>query len=162
MPLALQDRALWDQDLIAKGKATLEHAMQLGPPDPYQIQAAISALHASAACWEETDWLQIRLLYQRLYRLEPSPIVALNSAVAVANAGEVSKAAAMLEVLCEELKDYQPFYAASADVARKIGKYQLARTHYQKAIELSSNAVEKAYLEDSLASIVGRKDGASN
>jgi len=147
IPLEQQDRALWDLQSIAKGQSLLANAMSMGPVDKYQIQAAISALHVQASSWEETDWYQIQLLYQSLYRLEPSPVVALNYAIAVANSGQLQCALKLMDALQHELLCYQPYFAARADLAYKLGRVQEAIDHYDQAIAMTRNNAERDFLK---------------
>jgi RNA polymerase sigma-70 factor (ECF subfamily) len=144
--LEKQDRSLWDQTEIEEARTLLLRVMSEGKPDQYQIQAAISALHAQAQDWVATDWTQIILLYDELYKLNPSPVVKLNQSVALANSGNKELALVQLNKLEEALKDYQPFYAARADLARQLSKIELAIQSYQKAISMSKNAIERDYL----------------
>jgi len=148
IPLQAQDRSLWNQALILEGGEILNRAIAEGAADPYKIQAAISALHCEAATWEKTHWAQIELLYSSLYKLEPSPVVLLNQAVVVANSGRAARALELLQGLAEPLERYQPFYAARADIAHTLGLYSQASSDYLRAIKLTKNCVEIAYLED--------------
>jgi len=148
IPLQAQDRSLWDQALILEGGEILNRAIAEGAADPYKIQAAISALHCEADTWEKTHWAQIELLYSSLYKLEPSPVVLLNQAVVVANSGRVALALELLQGLAEPLERYQPFYAARADLAHTLGLYPQASSDYLRAIKLTKNCVEIAYLEN--------------
>lgn len=145
-----QNRALWDKVVIASGKKLLLHALSEKRPGPYQVQAAISAIHSEALNWEETDWQQISGLYTALYDMEPSPVVALNRAAAMANAGEINQALMAAQELAEVLANYQPFYATRADLYSRTDRPEAARTDYQTAIDLSNNASEKAFLKDKL------------
>ena len=156
VPLETQDRALWDHDQIAAGADLTQKAMALGDIGPYQVQAAISALHTEAADYAETDWHQISLLYGKLYELEPSPIVQLNCAVAMANDRGVDAALAILSEIArlEQLQEYQPFFAARADLLRRAGDRAGAEMSYKRAIELSGNAAERKFLEGRLAEIL--------
>ena len=146
IPLEQQDRLLWNQTSIREGTKILLTAMGEGKPDTYQLQAAISAVHAMATVWDATDWTQIQHLYSLLYQLNPSPVVALNQAVASAYAGHVSAAYARLNELEEELVTYQPFYAARAEFGAKLGLEAAAHEDYNMAISLSKNAAEKNFL----------------
>jgi RNA polymerase sigma-70 factor, ECF subfamily len=144
-----QDRSRWDRGRIREGMRTLERAIPLRRPGPYQLQAAIAAAHTEP----ETDWRQIAELYGALARISPSAVVELNRAVAVAFA---YGAAAGLEVLAPLLDDlslenYQPLHAAHAELLRRAGDETGAARAYERAIELSSNAVERAELERRLA-----------
>ena len=146
IPLELQDRKLWNREAIAQAHQLLNNAMLAKEPDSYQIQAAISALHAQAPCWEETDWAQIQLLYGALYKLEPSPVVALNQAVALAHSGAHARALECLLGLETELQNYQPFHAACADIAAKLARYPQSTRYYERAIQLSKNSSERDFL----------------
>lgn len=146
IPLEEQDRSLWDQPAITEARTILLTAMAEGKPDTYQIQAAISALHSQAARWEDTDWKQIELLYGVLYQIEPSPVVRLNQAVAIAHAGRLNHALHLLHQLEQDLPHYQPFYAARAHVAQQLSEHGVAVADYDKAIKLSKNFIERDYL----------------
>jgi RNA polymerase sigma-70 factor, ECF subfamily len=150
-----QDRSLWDQDRIQQGLAKLERAVRLRRPGEYQLQAAITALQIQAPDAEATDWAQIAELYGALAILNPSPVVELNRAVAV---GMAFGAAAGLEVLEPLLGDpaverYQPLYAAHAELLGRAGDAEGAARAYERAIELSANAVERAELERRLSAL---------
>jgi RNA polymerase sigma-70 factor (ECF subfamily) len=153
--LDAQDRSLWDQDRIQEGLAKLERAVRLRRPGEYQLQAAITALQIQAPDAEATDWAQIAELYGALAGLNPSPVVELNRAVAV---GMASGPAAGLEVLEPLLGDptlerYQPLYAAHAELLSRAGDAEGATRAYERAIELSPNAVERAELERRLGAL---------
>ena len=153
--LDAQDRSLWDQDRIREGLAKLERAVRLRRPGEYQLQAAITALQIQAPDAEATDWAQIAELYGALASLNPSPVVELNRAVAV---GMASGAAAGLQVLEPLLGDpalerYQPLYAAHAELLSRAGDAESAARAYERAIELSANAVERAELERRLGAL---------
>jgi RNA polymerase sigma-70 factor, ECF subfamily len=143
-----QDRSRWDAGRIAEGLAVLDHALALGRPGPYVIQAAIAALHAQAADWEATDWPQIAALYAELERRDPSPVVTVNRAVAVALAEGPAAGLAILDAVAGDprLERYQPLHAARADLLRRAGDPG-ADAAYARAIELSSNAAERSALE---------------
>lgn len=146
IPLDKQDRKRWNQEAIAEAHQLLNEAMLSGKPDAYQIQAAISALHAQAPHWEETDWVQIKLLYRALYQLDPSPVVALNQAVALAHSGDLDTAYKSLLALEADLKTYQPFCAACADVAARLDLFEASSEYYERAIHLSKNSSERDFL----------------
>ena len=146
-----QDRSLWDRDLIARGVALLDRALALRRPGPYQLQAAIAALHARAREPGETDWTQIALLYAELARLQPSPVVELNRAVAVAMA---EGPAAGLELLDDlPLDRYHLFHSARADLLRREGRVDEARAAYERARELVTNEPERAFLSRRIAEL---------
>jgi RNA polymerase sigma-70 factor (ECF subfamily) len=150
-----QDRELWDRGRIAEGLAALDRAMRLGRPGPYQLQAAIAALHIEAPSTAERDWRQIAALYGALAELAPSPVVDLNRAVAV---GRADGPRAGLDLLAPLLADsrlsgYQPLFAAHAELLRELGDERGAAEAYEKAIELAPNSVERAELERRLVEI---------
>jgi RNA polymerase sigma-70 factor (ECF subfamily) len=150
-----QDRSAWDRAAIAEGQAILDQALAMHSPGPYQIQAAISALHAEARRPEETDWRQIVALYHTLQRLTPSLIVELNLAVAVAMAYGPEAGLALLERLAstEGLQGYHLFHAARADLLRRTGQLAAARHCYRQALELCQNGAERAFLSRRLREI---------
>jgi RNA polymerase sigma-70 factor, ECF subfamily len=151
-----QDRSLWDQGRIREGLRMLERALRLGRPGPYQIQAAIAALHVDAASFGETDWTQIAQLYEALGRFGASPVVELNRAVAVAFARGAEHGLELVDPLLHEpaLAGYQPLHAAHAELLRRTGDWRRAAEAYRRAIDLSANAVERAELERRLASVI--------
>jgi RNA polymerase sigma-70 factor, ECF subfamily len=157
VPLDEQDRALWDQGRIREGLRALEHALRLRRPGPYQLQAAISALHAEAPSSEEVDWAQVAELYGALGRMSPSPVVEVNRAVAVAFAQGPGPGLELLAPLLddESLERYQPLHAAHAELLRRAEDRAGAARAYERAIELSSNAVERAELERRLGALRG-------
>ncbi|MEM7033753.1 MAG: RNA polymerase sigma factor [Chloroflexota bacterium] len=153
-----QDRSKWDQEQITEGVATLDRAIALGCSGPYQLQAAISALHAQAPTSNDTDWLQISLLYRELTRYNPSPIVALNRAVAVAMIEGPLVGLEMLDQIGETdaLDQYHLFHAARADLLRRAKRYAQALSAYQQALSLTQNIVEQAYLQRRIQEIETR------
>jgi RNA polymerase sigma-70 factor (ECF subfamily) len=144
-----QDRARWDAARIEEGTRELDRALRLRRPGPYQLQAAIAALHATAPAAEETDWGQIAQLYAELARRAPSPVVDVNRAVAVSMACGPRAGLRLLDELEADrrLTGYQPFHAARADMLRRAGDTAAAERAFARAIELSANAVERAELE---------------
>ena len=146
VPLDTQDRALWDTALIDEGLAILDCAVARRLPGPFQVQAAIGALHIQAETPEDTDWMQILALYNRLLALAPSPVVRLNRAVALAETGALTEARSALNALGADLADYQPFHAALAELARRDGDRLVARNAYETAIRLSVNEGERNWL----------------
>jgi RNA polymerase sigma-70 factor, ECF subfamily len=149
--LDAQDRSTWDQARIADGVKELNAALRLGRPGPYQVQAAISALHATAPDADATDWPQIAALYGELARLAPSPVVEINRAVAIGMADGPRAGLALLDELRtsadRRLAAYQPLHAARAELLRRAGERRAAAEAYARAIALSTNAVERAELE---------------
>jgi RNA polymerase sigma-70 factor (ECF subfamily) len=150
-----QDRALWDGERMADGLAQLERAVRLRRPGEYQLQAAITALQVQAPDAESTDWAQIAELYGALVRLNPSPVVELNRAVAVGLAAGPAAGLEVLEPLLDDpaLERYQPLYAAHAELLGRAGDADGARRAYERAIALSANAVERAELERRLGAL---------
>lgn len=144
-----QDRTRWDRAQIAEGLAILDRALAHGTPGPYQIQAAISALHVQARRPGETDWAQIALLYEALTRYNTSPVVALNHAVAVGMAAGPMQGLALLERLATEqrLDAYHLYHAARADLLRRAGWREDAHDAYLVALDLTANEVERRYLQ---------------
>ncbi|MEZ4593094.1 MAG: RNA polymerase sigma factor [Chloroflexota bacterium] len=150
-----QDRSLWDSEQIGVGTAVLEHALSLKQPGPYQIQAAIAALHDQAATPPDTDWPQIAALYEALQQYTESPVVRLNWAVAVAMAEGPMRGLARLDELAEagSLDHYHLFHAARADLLRRAGFFDDAHDAYTIALDLCQNAVEKRFLRRRLAEL---------
>ncbi len=155
VPLDRQDRARWDAGRVREGLKALDRAMRLRRTGPYQLQAAIAALHVRAPSPQETDWQQIADLYAALMRVAPSPVVAINHAVAVGFAAGPAAGLELLAALVDEptLASYQPLHAARAELLRRAGHPADAAAAYRRAIELSGNAVERAELERRLAGL---------
>lgn len=151
--LEAQDRSLWDAAKIDEGTRLLRTSLGRNRPGPYQVQAAVSALHAEAACFAKTDWLQIAGLYAALEQMTPSPVVTLNRAVALSHGGPVEDALDLLESVAPELGTYQPLFAAKADFLKRLGRNKAARQAYRVAMNLTTNAAEKEFLERQLAGI---------
>jgi len=143
-----QDRRRWDALLIRRGLAALDHALRLGEPGPYTLQAVIAACHARAARAEDTDWNAIVAGYDRLLALNPSPVIALNRAVAVSFAQGPAAALPLLDALAAEpqLKRYPWLAGAQADVLERLGRVGEARDAYLRAAELTDNEVQRALL----------------
>jgi RNA polymerase sigma-70 factor, ECF subfamily len=141
-----QDRARWDQEMIDEGLALIDAAVEMRRPGPYQVQAAIAALHARAPRPEDTDWPQISTLYRGLKAMWPSPVIELNRAVAVAMADGPDAGLALMEPLADELDRYHLFHAARADLLRRSGRGSEAQSAYRRALELVTNPVERKYL----------------
>lgn len=142
-----QDRARWDGAMIAEGDAVLRRAAAARRPGPYQVQAAISAVHATAPSHAETDWAQIARLYRRLDELSPSWVVRLNEIVARSFAEGPQIALRALVELRGELDGYQPFHAARADLLRRAGRADEAREAYDRALALTRNSSERLFLQ---------------
>ena len=141
-----QDRARWDQEMIDEGLALIDTAVEIRRPGPYQVQAAIAALHARAPRPEDTDWPQIATLYRGLKAMWPSPVIELNRAVAVAMADGPDAGLALMDPLADELDRYHLFHAARADLLRRSGRTGEAELAYRRALELVTNPVERRYL----------------
>lgn len=143
-----QDRTRWDGARIAEGQALLERALGMGRPGAYQVQAAIASLHDDATSPDQTDWAQITALYESLLRIAPSPVVELNLAVALAMRDGPATGLAMLDGLEAggELADYSYFHAARADLLRRLARWSEAWAAYGRALELTANVPERAFL----------------
>lgn len=151
MTLVEQDRDAWNQTLISEGHALVREriaAVAAGaePPGRYQLLAAINAVHTDARSSRDTDWSQIVALYERLVRIDPSPIVRLNRAAAVAEVDGPHVALAEVERLTDDLDRYHAFHAARADLLRRVGRREESRAAYDRAIDLAGNPAERAYL----------------
>jgi RNA polymerase sigma-70 factor (ECF subfamily) len=140
-----QDRGLWDRDLMAEGQAIVRQCLERNQPGPYQIQAAINAVHSDATDAAATDWWQILQLYNQLLSLAPTPVVALNRAVAVAEVEGPDAALSVVDGL--ELDDYHLFHAVRADLLRRLGRNAEAVRAYEVAIARAENGAERAFLE---------------
>ena len=144
VPLPDQDRTLWDHELINDGHTIVRACLRRNRPGQYQLLAAINAVHTDAATAAETDWSQIAQLYDQLYAVTPTPVVALNRAIAVA---EVDGPAAGLATVDElDLAGYHPFHAARAELLRRERRTTEAVEAYTRAIDLATNPAEQAYL----------------
>nr|WP_184692355.1 DUF6596 domain-containing protein [Saccharothrix tamanrassetensis] len=145
--LAEQDRGAWDAALIAEGHRLVRERLATGvAPGRYQILAAINAVHTSARDVRDTDWSQVLALYDQLARLDPSPIIALNRAIAVAELDGPEVALAIVDRLEDELAGYHPYHVTRADLLRRLGRGRQSRAAYDKAIDLAGNTAETAYL----------------
>jgi RNA polymerase sigma-70 factor, ECF subfamily len=142
-----QDRGSWDHALIAEGHALVHERLASGQrPGRYQVLAAINAVHTDAHDARDTEWSQVVALYDQLVVLDPSPVVALNRAIAVAELDGPQVALAQVEALTEPLDGYHAFHATRADLLRRLGRSADARAAYDRAIELAGNTAESAYL----------------
>jgi RNA polymerase sigma-70 factor (ECF subfamily) len=141
-----QDRGLWNGDLIAQASALLDKAMRHNRPGPYQVQAAIAALHARAARPQDTDWAQIDLLYATLERMQPSPVITLNRAVAVAKLRGPAAALEMIEPLAPRLSGYFHFFGVKGALLMQLGRAEEARLAFGRAIALANTAAEAAHI----------------
>ena len=145
-----QDRGLWNRDMIGEGLALIDKALRHNRPGPYQVQAAIAALHARAARPEETDWAQIDALYANLEIMQPSPVVTLNRAVAVSKARGPAEALAMTEPLAEALGGYFYFHGARGAFLLQLGREAEARQAFDQAIALANTAAEAAHIRSQI------------
>jgi RNA polymerase sigma-70 factor (ECF subfamily) len=147
--LADQDRLRWDRAEITEAIGLLDRALRLGRPGPYQLQAAIAALHAQAATADQTDWPGIAALYAELLAVTPSPVVALNHAVAVAMATGPDDGLALIDRI-DGLDDYHLLHSARADLLRRLGHTAAAAAEYRRAHELATNPADRRFLADRL------------
>jgi RNA polymerase sigma-70 factor, ECF subfamily len=145
--LPKQDRSRWDQEAIAEGRQLVETALARRRPGRYQIEAAIAAVHSEAATSDATDWSQIAALYATLREIAPSPIAALNHAVAMAEAGSVAEALALVDQVSESLDDYHLLHATRAELLVKLSRRADAIAAFDRALELVRNDVERGHLE---------------
>jgi RNA polymerase sigma-70 factor (ECF subfamily) len=153
VPLADQDRDRWDRGLIAEGQSIVRDCLRRNDPGVYQIQAAINAVHSDARSAAATDWRQIVQLYDQLLAYDPSPVVALNRAVAVAEVDGPGPALALIDAL--DIGTYHLFHAIRADPLRRLGRGVEAATAYERAIELTENAAEREFLRRRRQSVGG-------
>ena len=153
MLLPDQDRSRWDGALIAEGQAIVRACLRRNRPGPYQIQAAIAAVHSDAPRAQDTDWAQILALYDQLLAVGPTAVVALNRAVAVAELH--GPAAGLAEIDGLDLSGYHLFHAARADLLARLGRAGEARAAYQRALELATNPAERTFLTGRLARLAG-------
>ena len=145
--LEKQDRSIWDQAKIHEGIAILDEAFALRDPGPYQVQAAISALHAEAKTYDETDWNQITMLYNTLATMTPSIVVEVNRAISVANAQSAEEGLKLLLALEPQADLFYPYHAARADLLRRTNQREAAADAYKRALNLCGNIAERAYLQ---------------
>jgi RNA polymerase sigma-70 factor, ECF subfamily len=148
-----QDRSRWKADEILEGVEILDNALRMGAPGVYQVQAAISALHAQAPSFHQTDWAQIAALYGVLLGWNTSPVVALNHAVAVAMSRGVNEGLRLMLRLEDELGEYYPYHAARADLLRRTGQREAAAEAYERALALCGNTHERAYFQRRLSEL---------
>jgi RNA polymerase sigma-70 factor (ECF subfamily) len=145
--LSEQDRATGDPAMVAEGHQLVRERIQTGmPPGRYQLLAAVNAVHTSARDVRDTDWSQVVALYDQLARLDPSPVVALNRAIAVAELDGPDVGLAIVDRLAAELSGYHAYHATRADLLRRLGRSQDSRAAYDRAIELAGNTAETAHL----------------
>jgi RNA polymerase sigma-70 factor (ECF subfamily) len=157
-----QDRGLWNQAMIAEGLALIDKAMRHRNSGPYQIQAAIAALHARATRPEDTDWVQIDLLYGALEVMQPSPVVTLNRAVAVAKVRGPEAALAMIEPLAPKLANYFHFFGVKGAFLMQLGRNDEARVAFDRAIALANTTAEAAHIRMHLDRLIRDSGPSSN
>jgi RNA polymerase sigma-70 factor (ECF subfamily) len=145
-----QDRSLWDRDLIGEGLALLDKALRHRAPGPYQVQAAIAAIHAHAARAEDTDWAEIDGLYATLERLQPSPVITLNRAVAVSKVRGAEAALAMIEPLAKDLSGYFYFFGVRGALLLQLGRHDEARVAFDRALALANTPAEAAHIRSQI------------
>jgi RNA polymerase sigma-70 factor (ECF subfamily) len=145
--LEAQDRSLWDRNEIDEGLQLVDRSLRVGRVGPYGIQAAIAAIHAQASPPDGTDWPQIAALYSTLEHMQPSPVVALNRAVAVAMADGPERGLELMTPLAERLDAYHWFHAAHADLLRRLDRFAEAAIAYERALMRATNEVERRFIE---------------
>ena len=155
-----QDRGLWDRDRIAEGLALLDKAFRHARPGPYQVQAAIAALHARAPRFEDTDWAEIEQLYAALERLQPSPVVSLNRAVAVAKLRGPAVALAMLDALAKDLPGYFYFFGVRGALLVDLGRPDEAREAFDRALALAKSPAEAAHIRLQIDRLTRKREAA--
>jgi RNA polymerase sigma-70 factor (ECF subfamily) len=143
--LDAQDLSLWDRALIAEGHALVRECLRRGRPGHYQLLAAVNAVHTDAPTAADTDWRQVLALYDQMYAATPTPVVALNRAVALAEVEGPEAALGVVDGL--PLEGYHPFHATRADLLRRLGRDAEAREAYDRALELATNPAERSFLE---------------
>jgi RNA polymerase sigma-70 factor (ECF subfamily) len=150
-----QDRSLWSREQIAEGSRLVERALSSRRGSPYAIQAAIAALHAEAPTAAATDWTEIVGLYDALLRLDPSPVIELNRAVAVAMRDGPASGLVLVDAILDrgELKDYRLAHAARAELSRRLGRKKDARESFARALSLTRQEPERRFLERRLAEL---------
>jgi RNA polymerase sigma-70 factor (ECF subfamily) len=161
VPLEAQDCRLWDTAMITEGLDLLDRAMTRRAPGPFQIKAAIAALHVQAVPGSGTDWPQIALLYDSLLRMEPTPVVRLNRAVALAEAGALPAALREIDALAGALDGYAQFHAARADLLRRLARRSESDAAFDRAIGLAPTFADAAFLRARRSeTIIAQADGA--
>jgi RNA polymerase sigma-70 factor, ECF subfamily len=152
-----QDRSKWDRAAIATGLGTLARASALGTPGPYQLQAAIAAVHARAARAADTDWRAIVVLYGLLHRMLPSPVVALNRAAAVLQADGPAAALPLVDALTEDLADYHLLHSTRADILLRLGRDGDALDAFRRARDLASDDTDRRFLDERIVALCGKR-----
>jgi RNA polymerase sigma-70 factor (ECF subfamily) len=157
-----QDRALWNRNLISEGFALVDKALRHRSPGPYQIQAAIAAVHAHATRAEDTDWAEINQLYRILEQLQPSPVVTLNRAVALAKVDGAEAALQLIEPLADKLSSYFYFYGVKGALLLQLGRDNEAKEAFDRAIALANTAAEAAHIRMHLDRLMGSENATSH
>ncbi len=152
-----QDRTLWDRELIAEGHSLVRSCIRRDRPGPFQLQAAIQALHCAARRYEETNWRQIAANYDRLYAMTPTPIVALNRAIAIAEADGPAEALRVTDRLAADLAGYHLFHAARGTMLRRLGRLDEARSALESAAEVAPTDADRRFLADQIESLPSRR-----
>ena len=142
--LGEQDRTRWDRALIEEGQAIVRRCLRRNQPGAYQLQAAINAVHADAPTLEDTDWPQIVALYDQLLAVSPTPVVALNRAIAIGEVKGPAAALALVDAL--DLDNYHPFHATRADLLRRLGRHDEAAAAYERAAAMAPTDAERDFL----------------
>ena len=155
-----QDRALWDEGRIAEALALLDKALRHGSPGPYQVQAAIAALHARAPRFEDTDWAEIEQLYAALERIQPSPVVSLNRAVAVAKVRGPAAALAMVDALAKDLGGYFYFFGVRGALLLDLGRPDEAREAFDRALAIAKSPAEATHIRVQIDRLTRKKEVA--
>jgi RNA polymerase sigma-70 factor (ECF subfamily) len=158
--LEQQNRSLWKKPMIGEGLALIDKAMRHQRPGPYLVQAAIAALHARAGRAEDTDWAEIDLLYATLERLQPSPVITLNRAVAVSKAKGPEAALALIEPLADKLGGYFHFFGVRGNLLMQLGRHREAREAFNQAIALANTPAEAAHIRTHLDALAGQTAAA--
>jgi RNA polymerase sigma-70 factor (ECF subfamily) len=141
-----QDRSRWDRSMIEEGQAIVRARIRRGRPGPYQLQAAIQAVHCAADSFEATDWPQIVALYDQLLSLMPTPVVALNRAIAVAEVEGPGPALVMIDAIATDLENYHLLHAARGTVLRRLGSREGARAAFERAAQLAATEADRRFL----------------
>jgi RNA polymerase sigma-70 factor (ECF subfamily) len=157
-----QDRSLWDRDMINEGLVLVDKALRHRRPGPYQLQAAIAAVHAHAARAEDTDWAEINALYKILEQLQPSPVVTLNRAVAVSKVEGPAAALELIEPLADKLSGYFHFYGVKGALLLQLGRDAQAKEAFDRAIALANTAAEAAHIRMHLDRLMTKKTAAGD
>jgi RNA polymerase sigma-70 factor (ECF subfamily) len=145
-----QDRSTWDRAMIEEGQAIVRDCIRRGRPGPYQLQAAIQAVHCDAGSFEETDWPQIVALYDQLFSVIPTPVVALNRAIAVAEVEGPDVALTTLDAIAPDLDGYHLLHAARGTMLRRLGRYDAARVAFERAADLATTETDRRFLAKQL------------